>query len=93
MVNYDPAGQVDDHVHRIGRTGRAGKKGVAYTLLGKSDADIARDIVTVMQSAGQAVPRDLQELANWHQPGAARKARRNAAWWGHASHRRNTKWW
>ena len=33
VVNYDAAKEVDTHVHRIGRTGRAGdKEGIAYTL-------------------------------------------------------------
>lgn len=34
VVNYDAAKEIDTHVHRIGRTGRAGdKEGVAYTLV------------------------------------------------------------
>jgi len=34
VVNYDAAKEVDTHVHRIGRTGRAGdKEGIAYTLI------------------------------------------------------------
>lgn len=34
VVNYDAAKDIDTHVHRIGRTGRAGdKEGVAYTLV------------------------------------------------------------
>ncbi len=33
VINYDPPGTYDDYVHRIGRTGRAGKKGVALTFV------------------------------------------------------------
>ena len=33
VVNYDMPGSVEDYTHRIGRTGRAGKKGVAITFL------------------------------------------------------------
>lgn len=34
VVNYDAAKEIDTHVHRIGRTGRAGdKEGTAYTLV------------------------------------------------------------
>uniref|UniRef100_A0A8R1E1T3 Helicase C-terminal domain-containing protein n=1 Tax=Caenorhabditis japonica TaxID=281687 RepID=A0A8R1E1T3_CAEJA len=33
VVNYDMARDIDTHVHRIGRTGRAGNKGTAYTLV------------------------------------------------------------
>lgn len=34
VINYDVPASYDDYVHRIGRTGRAGKKGVAYTFVG-----------------------------------------------------------
>lgn len=78
VVNYDPAGNQEDHVHRIGRTGRAGQKGVAYTFLGKGDIRQAQEIVQVFQSAGQEVPQHLQEVAsqrlnNW-------KTRKAAMW-------------
>ena len=33
VINYDVPGTYDDYVHRIGRTGRAGKKGVALTFV------------------------------------------------------------
>jgi len=33
VINYDVARDIDSHVHRIGRTGRAGEKGTAYTLI------------------------------------------------------------
>ena len=42
VVNYDAAKDIDTHVHRIGRTGRAGdKEGTAYTLLQPHQARIA----------------------------------------------------
>jgi len=33
VINYDVPGSYDDYVHRIGRTGRLGKKGVALTFV------------------------------------------------------------
>ena len=33
VINYDMAKSIDDYTHRIGRTGRAGKSGVAVTFL------------------------------------------------------------
>lgn len=33
VINYDVPGTYDDYVHRIGRTGRAGKKGIALTFV------------------------------------------------------------
>lgn len=42
VVNYDTAKDIDTHVHRIGRTGRAGdKEGVAYTLVTPLEARFA----------------------------------------------------
>ncbi len=38
VINYRMARDVEVHVHRIGRTGRAGSKGVACTLLGTRDS-------------------------------------------------------
>src|SRR5690625_3206741 len=33
VVNYDTAKNIESHIHRIGRTGRAGQEGVAYTFI------------------------------------------------------------
>jgi superfamily II DNA/RNA helicase len=39
VINFDVPWQPDDYVHRIGRTGRAGAKGIAYTLATSADAE------------------------------------------------------
>ena len=39
VINFDVPWQPDDYVHRIGRTGRAGMKGIAYTLATREDAE------------------------------------------------------
>jgi ATP-dependent RNA helicase DeaD len=33
VINYDIPENYDDYIHRIGRTGRAGKKGIALTFV------------------------------------------------------------
>ena len=45
VVNYDVARDIDTHVHRIGRTGRAGEKGTAHTFLLPKDVNFAGDLV------------------------------------------------
>ena len=45
VVNFDVARNIDTHVHRIGRTGRAGEKGTAFTLLTPGDVNFAGDLV------------------------------------------------
>lgn len=44
VYNYDIPHDVESYVHRIGRTGRAGGKGVAYTLVAPKDVDFLRMI-------------------------------------------------
>uniref|UniRef100_A0A8C4GQV2 RNA helicase n=1 Tax=Dicentrarchus labrax TaxID=13489 RepID=A0A8C4GQV2_DICLA len=54
---------IDTHTHRIGRTGRAGEKGVAYTLLTNKDTTFAGDLVRNLEGANQAVSKELMDLA------------------------------
>jgi superfamily II DNA/RNA helicase len=44
VVNYDAPRQAEDYVHRIGRTGRAGRSGIAVTFLGHADRHLVRQI-------------------------------------------------
>ncbi|XP_055318992.1 ATP-dependent RNA helicase DDX42 [Sitodiplosis mosellana] len=63
VVNYDVARDIDTHTHRIGRTGRAGEKGTAYTLVTEKDKEFAGHLVRNLEGANQEVPDDLLELA------------------------------
>ena len=63
VINYDPARDVDSHVHRIGRTGRAGVRGDAYTLLTPKDDGFAADMVKHLEMSGAAVPEDVLHVA------------------------------
>lgn len=63
VVNYDIARDIDTHTHRIGRTGRAGEKGDAYTLVTDKDKEFAGHLVRNLEGANQEVPEDLLELA------------------------------
>ena len=62
VINYDLANNTEDYVHRIGRTGRAGLKGAAYTFVTRSSEDgwKAMGIAEVMEKAGQTVPPAVQ---------------------------------
>jgi ATP-dependent RNA helicase DDX42 len=63
VVNYDVAKDIDTHVHRIGRTGRAGEKGAAHTLVMSKDVNMAGDLVRNLETADQVVPDELLQLA------------------------------
>ncbi|XP_072342996.1 ATP-dependent RNA helicase DDX42-like isoform X3 [Scyliorhinus torazame] len=63
VINYDVARDIDTHTHRIGRTGRAGEKGVAYTLMTCKDSNFAGDLVRNLEGANQYVSKELLDLA------------------------------
>jgi ATP-dependent RNA helicase DDX23/PRP28 len=44
VINFDAPKNINEFIHRAGRTGRAGMKGKAYTLLTGSDEDIFYDV-------------------------------------------------
>lgn len=63
VVNYDVARDIDTHTHRVGRTGRAGEKGNAYTLVTNKDIYFAGDLVRHLEAANQVVPQQLLDIA------------------------------
>lgn len=65
VLNFDmPTGvnAVEDYVHRIGRTGRAGAKGKAYTFFTSGDKKAATQLVEVLSKAEQEIPAELQAM-------------------------------
>ncbi|KAJ9526153.1 hypothetical protein QJQ45_009620 [Haematococcus lacustris] len=63
VINFDLPKDIDDYVHRIGRTGRAGKKGLATALFSDQDTPLARPLLEVLSETHQAVPGWLQNYA------------------------------
>jgi ATP-dependent RNA helicase DDX42 len=63
VINYDIARDIDTHTHRIGRTGRAGEKGVAYTLVTEKDKEFVGHLVRNLEAANQHVSNELLSLA------------------------------
>ena len=55
--------EIENYVHRIGRTGRCGKTGVATTFINKSqDETILRDLKLLLKEARQRIPPVLAAL-------------------------------
>ena len=75
VINYDLPTDIDDYVHRIGRTGRAGKKGIATALFCDKDYPLARELCDRLTETGQEVPNWLSQLRNNHPAGGARNRR------------------
>ncbi|GMN40819.1 hypothetical protein TIFTF001_010049 [Ficus carica] len=62
VINYSFPLTTEDYVHRIGRTGRAGKKGVAHTFFTQQNKGLAGELVNVLREAGQIVPAALMKF-------------------------------
>ncbi|KAF8047345.1 hypothetical protein N665_3081s0003 [Sinapis alba] len=63
VINYDFPTGVEDYVHRIGRTGRAGATGVAFTFFTEQDWKYAPDLIKVLEGANQQVPPQVRDIA------------------------------
>jgi superfamily II DNA/RNA helicase len=78
VFNYDTPWHPDDYVHRIGRTGRAGAKGRAFTLVTAEDAEA---VANVEKLTGGAIPvydmggGDTEQAAPAAKPARSRKAK------------------
>ncbi|KAI6700707.1 hypothetical protein NL676_015031 [Syzygium grande] len=64
VINYDFPTGVEDYVHRIGRTGRAGASGLAYTFFGDQDSKYAAELIKVLEGANQRVPPEIRSMAS-----------------------------
>jgi len=67
VINYDFPMNVEDYVHRIGRTGRAGTYGSSHTFFVASDlknaSRSARDLIGILKEAKQEIPEKLSAVA------------------------------
>lgn len=63
VINYDFPTGIEDYVHRIGRTGRAGATGVAHTFFCDQDGKYASDLVKILEGANQRVPQEVRDIA------------------------------
>jgi ATP-dependent RNA helicase DDX3X len=63
VVNYDLPTDIDDYVHRIGRTGRAGNTGLSTAFFNRGNRGIVRDLVELLKEAHQDVPGFLETIA------------------------------
>ena len=74
VINFDPPADSETYVHRIGRTGRAGAKGIGITLVSPSDHG---DISKLAQTLG--LDHGLPRRATEHRPGSSPRPNGNTA--------------
>ncbi|PKC13804.1 DEAD-domain-containing protein [Rhizophagus irregularis] len=59
VINYTFPLTIEDYVHRIGRTGRAGNKGISHTLFTSHDKAHSGELINVLRQSNQKIPESL----------------------------------
>ncbi|XP_065179160.1 ATP-dependent RNA helicase DDX3X-like [Sycon ciliatum] len=62
VVNFDLPSDIEEYVHRIGRTGRVGNLGLATSFFNDKNRNVARDLVDLLSEAKQEVPGWLESM-------------------------------
>lgn len=61
VINYDLPMSKESYIHRIGRSGRFGRKGLAINFLGRLDVPILREIEVYYSTSIDEMPFDITE--------------------------------
>jgi superfamily II DNA/RNA helicase len=64
VVNFDLPTDIDEYVHRIGRTGRAGNTGEAISFFNDKNRNIAKDLYDLLKETQQEVPDFLIKMVD-----------------------------
>ncbi|XP_060535000.1 probable ATP-dependent RNA helicase DDX43 [Cylas formicarius] len=64
VLNYDFPKNIEEYVHRVGRTGRAGKTGESISYFTRKDWGQAAELIKILEEADQFVPEELYDMAN-----------------------------
>ena len=71
VINYEMPNSIEAYTHRIGRTGRAGKKGVATSFLTLENTEIFFDLKQMLIQSNSPVPPELaRHEASKFRPGS-----------------------
>ncbi|XP_008841260.1 ATP-dependent RNA helicase DDX3X isoform X3 [Nannospalax galili] len=66
VINFDLPSDIEEYVHRIGRTGRVGNLGLATSFFNERNINITKDLLDLLVEAKQEVPSWLENMAFEH---------------------------
>ena len=64
VVNYDFPRNIEEYVHRVGRTGRANRLGTSLSFMTRRDWGSAAELIEILKEANQEVSPELQDMAD-----------------------------
>lgn len=64
VINFELPKNIETYIHRIGRTGRAGEKGTAWSLATEADVDLFAPLYHMLQQSKANVPREISKVAS-----------------------------
>uniref|UniRef100_A0A182NSC9 RNA helicase n=1 Tax=Anopheles dirus TaxID=7168 RepID=A0A182NSC9_9DIPT len=64
VINFDLPAEVEEYVHRIGRTGRMGNLGTATSFFNEKNRNVANGLVRLLAETGQEIPGFLEDMTN-----------------------------
>ncbi|XP_048256269.1 probable ATP-dependent RNA helicase DDX43 isoform X4 [Haliotis rufescens] len=82
VLNYDFPRNIEEYVHRIGRTGRAGNTGTSITFITRGDWRQAQKLIDIMAEADQEIPDILIKMAERYQAHRERVAQEGGGFGG-----------
>lgn len=66
VLNFDFPKEMESYVHRCGRTGRAGKKGLAVSFfVPEKNSRLARELIEILNRTEQTIPPELHAMASF----------------------------
>ena len=63
VVNFDLPSDIEEYVHRIGRTGRVGNLGLATSFCNGRNRNVCKDLLNLLAETKQEVPSWLESMA------------------------------
>ncbi|XP_051567715.1 ATP-dependent RNA helicase DDX3X-like isoform X1 [Myxocyprinus asiaticus] len=75
VINFDLPSDIEEYVHRIGRTGRVGNLGLATSFFNDKNGNITKDLLDILVEAKQEVPSWLESLSYEHQHKSSSRGR------------------